>query len=161
MDRLDRIRQQKKESYNRNKETINTKRREAYLISKNNSAVGDVFTTMPIHPILLKNPTNLSDKSQWSEGIKKSTYLDAVENKSKTSQQNSGLYNNSYNEDQQSSGIKMNEKCLRAPPTSQVFKPTPRKVISESDVPTWKKNGNEHTFSSNPDFINQYASGFF
>ena len=163
MDRAAKIAQQKRESYNRNKEAINAKRRMDYKGKKqvNNEAVGDVFITEGIHSMAIKNPAILSDKIQWQEGMKVPSYLSAVENKSKTNQQLASIYNNSYQVDQQLEGTHFNKKCLRQPPATDIRKPTPRPVIDNNNIPAWKKGGKESSFASNPEFISPYASGFF
>lgn len=161
MDRATKIAEQKKAFYNKHKEEINQKRRETYRISKNNGAVGDVFTTDGIKSMKIKNSVVNTDKMQWQEGMKVPSYLDAVQNKSKTDQRLCNLYENSYEVDQQTSGVNFNKKCLRPPPTTHVRNPTPRDVIDKNDIPAWKKGGKESTFASNPDFISHYASGFF
>jgi hypothetical protein len=161
MDRADKIKQQKKESYLRNREKIIAKRRDDYLIAKNNQAVGDQFHTPGVKSLLIKNQVVNTDKLQWREGMKVPSYLEAVTNKSKTEGLNSSLYSTKHEANQQRNDSNFNAKYLRPPPTTQIMKPTFRDVINKEDIPEWKRNGNESTFKEKIDNRAQYNAGFF
>ena len=161
MNKADRLRQQKKEYYNRNKDKINAKRRDQYHEHNqtNNAAVGEVFTTQKTKSLALVNPASVNTtKVQWQEGMRVPDYLEAVVNKSKTFTPNSGLYSNKYEVSQQRDQSNFNMKYLRTAPTEKIYKPTPHSIIAPQDVPAWKQQGREQ---EHKDYKAQYACGFF
>jgi hypothetical protein len=155
------VKEQKKESYLRNRSAILEKRRNKYREDKNNAGVGDVFTTIGVPETKIINNTGYNLYEQWREGIKKSDYLESVTDKSKTNTAQGGIYNSKYHEDQQRNSSSINAKILRPPPETTINKPTPRPLVKAEDIPEWKKDGNLHTFASNTDYTGAYFGGFF
>jgi hypothetical protein len=152
----DKLKQQKKNYYNKNKEDINKRRREQYVIA-NNSVKG-------VHQLPLTNDPNYSKYYTYQEDLKFDDYLQAVNNTSferasEFSTTKSKIYVPKFTESQQRDPYSLNVRDLKPNEGDRINTPFGIAKFYKEKPTEWSLKG--HTFSYNTDFKPNKNSGLF
>lgn len=153
---VDKLKQQKKDYYNKNKQDINKKRREQYALATN--------SIKGIHQLPLTNDPNYNQYFTYQQDLKFDDYLQAVNNASferasEFQTAKSKIYSNKFTVSQQRDPYSLNIRDLKPTEGDRLNTPFGIATFYKEKPTEWALNN--HTFSYNTDFKPNKNSGLF